>query len=49
MSGGEIGALLGPAIMAGGSETAYEVVAPILEAIAAVDGDEQVRIRLRSE
>jgi len=36
VSGGEIGALLGPAIMAGGSETAYEIVGPILESIAAV-------------
>jgi 6-phosphogluconate dehydrogenase len=36
VSGGEIGALLGPAIMAGGSQSAYEVVGPILEAIAAV-------------
>lgn len=36
VSGGEIGALLGPAIMAGGSEKAYEAVGPILEAIAAV-------------
>jgi 6-phosphogluconate dehydrogenase len=36
VSGGEIGALLGPAIMAGGSESAYKTVGPILEAIAAV-------------
>ncbi|MFC2078989.1 NADP-dependent phosphogluconate dehydrogenase [Candidatus Bipolaricaulota bacterium] len=36
VSGGEIGALLGPAIMAGGSENAYEIVGPILEAIAAI-------------
>lgn len=36
VSGGEIGALLGPAIMAGGSESAYEIAAPILESIAAV-------------
>ena len=36
VSGGEIGALLGPAIMAGGSESAYEIVGPILESIAAV-------------
>ena len=36
VSGGEIGALLGPAIMAGGSESAYQIVGPILESIAAV-------------
>jgi len=36
VSGGEIGALLGPAIMAGGSENAYRIVEPILESIAAV-------------
>lgn len=36
VSGGEIGALLGPAIMAGGSKAAYGVVGPILESIAAV-------------
>ncbi len=36
VSGGEIGALLGPAIMAGGSESAYDIVGPILESIAAV-------------
>jgi len=36
VSGGEIGALLGPAIMAGGSEGAYRIVAPILESIAAI-------------
>lgn len=36
VSGGEIGALLGPAIMAGGSEGAYRIVGPILESIAAV-------------
>jgi len=36
VSGGEIGALLGPAIMAGGSEGAYRLVGPILESIAAI-------------
>ncbi len=36
VSGGEIGALLGPAIMAGGSQEAYDIVGPILESIAAV-------------
>ena len=36
VSGGEIGALLGPAIMAGGSEEAYGIVGSILESIAAV-------------
>ena len=36
VSGGEIGALLGPAIMAGGSESAYGIVGPILESISAV-------------
>ena len=36
VSGGEIGALLGPAIMAGGSNEAYDTVGPILESIAAV-------------
>lgn len=36
VSGGEIGALLGPAIMAGGSQEAYDIAGPILESIAAV-------------
>ena len=36
VSGGEIGALLGPAIMAGGSEGAYRLVGTILESIAAI-------------
>jgi 6-phosphogluconate dehydrogenase len=36
VSGGEIGALLGPAIMAGGSKSSYEIVGPILESIAAI-------------
>ncbi|GAA1663589.1 NADP-dependent phosphogluconate dehydrogenase [Glycomyces endophyticus] len=35
VSGGEEGALLGPAIMPGGSEESYETLGPILEAIAA--------------
>lgn len=35
VSGGEEGALLGPAIMPGGQKQAYELVAPILEKIAA--------------
>ena len=40
VSGGEEGALRGPAIMPGGKEDAYKVVEPILKAIAAkVDGD----------
>jgi 6-phosphogluconate dehydrogenase len=40
VSGGDEGALLGPSIMPGGSETAYREVSPILTSIAAkVDGD----------
>lgn len=40
VSGGEEGALLGPAIMPGGEEEVYNVIAPILTAISAkVDGD----------
>lgn len=35
VSGGENGARLGPAIMPGGSKEAYELAAPVLEAIAA--------------
>lgn len=35
VSGGEEGALLGPAIMPGGQKEAYDLVAPILEEIAA--------------
>ncbi|MRI80631.1 NADP-dependent phosphogluconate dehydrogenase [Aerococcaceae bacterium DSM 109653] len=35
VSGGEEGALLGPAIMPGGQKEAYELVAPIFEKIAA--------------
>ncbi|AEW44664.1 gluconate-6-phosphate dehydrogenase [Serratia symbiotica str. 'Cinara cedri'] len=40
VSGGEEGALKGPAIMAGGQKEAYELVSPILKRIAAVVGDE---------
>ncbi len=36
VSGGEEGALLGPSIMPGGSEEAYEALGPILESVAAV-------------
>lgn len=40
VSGGEEGALKGPAIMPGGQESAYELVEPILTAISAkVNGD----------
>ncbi|WP_342560970.1 NADP-dependent phosphogluconate dehydrogenase [Paenibacillus sp. FSL R7-0345] len=40
VSGGEEGALKGPAIMPGGQQDAYELVEPILTAISAkVDGD----------
>lgn len=40
VSGGEEGALKGPSLMPGGQKEAYELVAPIFEAIAAkVDGD----------
>ncbi|SER47725.1 6-phosphogluconate dehydrogenase [Gracilibacillus ureilyticus] len=40
VSGGEEGALKGPSIMPGGQREAYDLVAPILEAISAkVDGD----------
>ncbi|MEG0497064.1 MAG: NADP-dependent phosphogluconate dehydrogenase [Carnobacterium sp.] len=41
VSGGEEGALLGPAIMPGGQKEAYDLVAPILEKIAAVAEDGQ--------
>ncbi len=37
VSGGEEGALKGPSIMPGGSQQAYQTVAPFLEAIAARD------------
>ena len=39
VSGGEEGALNGPALMPGGDEKAYKEVAPILEAIAAKNDD----------
>ena len=40
VSGGEEGALNGPSLMPGGQQEAYELVAPIFEAIAAkVDGE----------
>ena len=40
VSGGEIGARRGPSIMPGGSEEAWELVKPILQAISAkIDGD----------
>lgn len=39
VSGGEEGALNGPALMPGGDEEAYKEVAPILEAIAAKNDD----------
>lgn len=41
VSGGEEGALHGPAIMPGGQKEAYDMVAPILEEIAAVAPDGQ--------
>ncbi|QOS79750.1 NADP-dependent phosphogluconate dehydrogenase [Paenibacillus sp. JNUCC31] len=40
VSGGEVGALKGPAIMPGGQESAYELVEPILTAISAKVGDD---------
>ncbi|WP_028595772.1 NADP-dependent phosphogluconate dehydrogenase [Paenibacillus assamensis] len=40
VSGGEEGALIGPAIMPGGQESAYKLVEPILTAISAKVGDE---------
>ncbi len=40
ISGGEEGALKGPAIMPGGQKDAYDLVAPILTAIAAKVGDD---------
>lgn len=39
ISGGEEGALNGPSLMPSGSPEAYEIVAPILNAIAAKDAD----------
>jgi len=41
VSGGEKGALLGPSIMPGGSQDAWEQVAPMLQAIAAHAADGQ--------
>ncbi|WP_440109536.1 NADP-dependent phosphogluconate dehydrogenase [Paenibacillus sp. QZ-Y1] len=40
VSGGEEGALKGPAIMPGGQESAYELIEPILTAISAKVGDD---------
>ncbi|WP_405117751.1 NADP-dependent phosphogluconate dehydrogenase [Paenibacillus sp. FSL H8-0317] len=40
VSGGEEGALKGPAIMPGGQESAYQLVEPILTAISAKVGDD---------
>ncbi|OZQ63499.1 NAD(P)-binding domain-containing protein, partial [Paenibacillus taichungensis] len=40
VSGGEEGALKGPAIMPGGQESAYKLVEPILTAISAKVGDD---------
>ncbi len=40
VSGGEEGALKGPSIMPGGQKEAYELVAPIFEAISAKVGDD---------
>ncbi|WP_169252904.1 NADP-dependent phosphogluconate dehydrogenase [Brevibacterium sp. 'Marine'] len=40
ISGGEVGALLGPSLMVGGSETAWQRLRPLLEPIAARAGDE---------
>ena len=37
VSGGETGALKGPSLMVGGDKNAYEIVAPVLEAIAGKD------------
>lgn len=39
VSGGELGALQGPSLMPGGQKDAYDLVAPILEKIAAVAKD----------
>jgi 6-phosphogluconate dehydrogenase len=41
ISGGEVGALEGPAIMAGGSAEAYAALGPILEKASAQVGDER--------
>lgn len=40
VSGGEQGALLGPALMAGGDPAVWEVIQPIFEPIAALAGDD---------
>lgn len=40
VSGGEEGALKGPAIMPGGQRDAYEIIEPVLKAISAKVGDE---------
>lgn len=40
ISGGEVGALLGPSLMVGGSETAWQRLRPLLDPIAAKAGDE---------
>src|SRR5690625_4372836 len=40
VSGGEEGALTGPSIMPGGQKEAYELIAPIFEAISAKVGDD---------
>ena len=39
ISGGEVGALLGPSLMVGGSETAWQRLRPLLEPIAAKAGE----------
>jgi 6-phosphogluconate dehydrogenase len=39
VSGGEQGALLGPSMMPGGSKEAYDHLAPLLQSMAADDGD----------
>lgn len=46
ISGGEQGALMGPSIMVGGLEEAYEHVQPVLEAIAARDEDDHPCVAL---
>ena len=40
ISGGEVGALLGPSLMVGGSPAAWKRLRPLLEPIAATAGDE---------
>ena len=40
VSGGEEGALTGPSIMPGGQKEAYELIAPVFEAISAKVGDD---------